>query len=66
MRAYSVMKMNNNEATIRENLINRASDLLEKLSYPTELLAYVRDWMEGRRENGDLLDRLDNEERKAA
>jgi len=60
------MKMNNNEATIRENLINRASDLLEKLSYPTELLAYVRDWMEGRRENGDLLDRLDNEERKAA
>jgi len=60
------MKMNNNAATIRENLINRASDLLEKLSYPTELLAYVRDWMEGRRENGDLLDRLDNEERKAA
>jgi hypothetical protein len=60
------MKMNNTAATIRENLINRASDLLEKLSYPTELLAYVRDWMEGRRENGDLLDRLDNEERKAA
>jgi hypothetical protein len=60
------MKMNNNAATIRENIINRASDLLEKLSYPTELLAYVRDWMEGRRENGDLLDRLDNEERKAA
>jgi len=60
------MKMNNTAATTRENLINRASDLLEKLSYPTELLAYVRDWMEGRRENGDLLDRLDNEERKAA
>jgi hypothetical protein len=60
------MKMNNNAANIRENLINRASDLLEKLSYPTELLAYVRDWMEGRRENGDLLDRLDNEERRAA
>ena len=56
----------NNEANIRENLMNRASDLLEKLSYPNDLLAYVRDWMEGRRENGDLNDRLDNEERALA
>ena len=56
----------NNEANIRENLMNRASDLLEILSYPNDLLAYVRDWMEGRRENGDLNDRLDNEERALA
>jgi hypothetical protein len=56
-----------NEATIqaerREELVSRASNLLERMSYPSSLLAYVREWMDGKRDDTELADRLENEER---
>jgi hypothetical protein len=58
------------EAETRENLMERATALLSKLNTfsarHSALTEYVREWSEFRRENAELTDRLDNEERLVA
>jgi len=62
--------MKNETPEARIEIVTRATELLANLSpfsfAHTNLISKVREWMDGKRETGDIADLLDNEERKAA